>query len=143
MESGADIHYDKLWTMVKHPYFILLHHIHLLYLYNLSLPQKQRKNICVKVRLVTLNHIKYHLLVNVSGTTVPFLNAEIRLVDFQTWTILDNTILHTFLMSFWVKKSQGVENKLATPKSIRRASKFVNLEIYQCHLIVDKGNNGS
>ena len=34
---------------------------------------------------------KYHLLVNVSGTTVPFINTEMRLVGFQTLPIFYST----------------------------------------------------
>ncbi len=81
---------------------------------------------------------KYHLLVNVSGTTVPFINTEMRLVDFQTWTIFYSTRM--FLMSCWRKNPQEVENKLATPS---RVEDRPSLEIYQSHLSVDKGNSGS
>ena len=34
---------------------------------------------------------EYHLFVNVLGTTVPFVNTEMRLVDLQTYTIFCST----------------------------------------------------
>ncbi len=78
---------------------------------------------------------KYHLLVNVLGTTVPFVNTEMRLVDFQTWT---NTILYTFFMSTWRRNLQGVENNWQLSS---RAKDHPSLEINQSHS--HKANSGS
>ncbi len=48
-------------------------------------------NIIMYITMDFLSGCSMFTFVNVSGTTVPFINTEMRLVDFQTWTIFCST----------------------------------------------------
>ncbi len=56
-------------------------------------------NVEGKLFMKLIQKITY-CLVNVSGTTVPFINTEIRLVEFQTWTIFCSTWSCHFVFYF-------------------------------------------